>query len=299
MQNTLLVFGGSGFIGEHIARAAWRKGWRTCIADKNENAEHGSIEWISADIIREDETADVIMQAKPDLVVNVAAKSNIDFVQQNRQRAYDANVRGAVNIAKGCARASHKIRYVFFSSDAVYNGRADVYYEDDKPDPVNYYGETKEIAEKAIVEIDPTAIIVRISLVLGFQLTRGNSFLNSLHKTLQENRAIACPIDEYRTPIDIYTLSECVLELGQTDFSGIIHIGSTNSLNRYELAKAAAKKMGFEESLIIEVPETKDYPGRAPRHKNGILCVEKAKRILKIRLPTAHESIERAIQNQI
>jgi dTDP-4-dehydrorhamnose reductase len=222
--------------------------------------------------------------------------ADIDRAEREKGLAYQVNVTGARNVAESCARCGS--RYIFFSSDAVFDGSGAGYTEEDIPHPVNYYGRTKAEAEQAIFQAYPESGVVRISLVLGFPIVSGNSFFANLASKLRQNQVINCPTFEVRTPVDVYTLSECILELCENSFSGLLHIGSTDSINRYELTKIAACRMGFDEALVRAVDTEVIQTGRAPRHKNGVISVDKARHILKTRLLSTAESIDRAFRDQ-
>jgi dTDP-4-dehydrorhamnose reductase len=136
-------------------------------------------------------------------------------------------------------------------------------------------------------------VVVRVSLVLGFPVNGGNSFLATFAQSLKSGKEVACAVDEVRTPVDVHTLAESLLELIEGTSSGIVHIGSTEAVDRYELARRAARLLGYGETLLK--PRTAASPGRAPRHKNGILNVQKAQRLLKIRMLSLDETLKRAM----
>lgn len=288
----LILFGGSGFVGGNVAKTAQKKGWKVIIADSFYRDGLENVEWKTVDITDKNQVDKVMEEIRPHAAVNLAAVADIDKAEQEKDLAWNVNVAGAANIAASCA--AFGVRYIFFSSDAVFDGAGEAYNEDDSTAPVNYYGYTKAEAEKAVLSSNPDAVIVRISLVIGLPVTGGNSFLGGLRKKLGEGAEILCPVDEVRTPVDVLTLSECVLELAETRFSGIIHIGSTGSISRYDLTRKAASAMGFDEKLVKPEASRHENTARAPRHKNGILRVAKARSILKTRLPGVDESIARA-----
>ena len=261
----LMIFGGSGFVGGNMTRVAQKKGWTVCIADSLYRPGLEDTEWKTVDITEKAAVNSVIEEVRPDAIVNVAAVADIDKAEQNKETAWKVNVAGAENIAGSCAR--YGIKYVFFSSDAVFDGNGSIYSEEDAPGPVNYYGLTKLEAEKAVLSACPTAVAVRISLVIGFPVTGGNSFLAGLESKLKAGSEVYCPGDEVRTPIDVLTLCECVLELAESSYSGLLHLGSTNSIGRYELTRKFAGLLGFDEKLVKLKPAQGNDTGRVPRHK--------------------------------
>ena len=289
----IMIFGGSGFVGGNIAKIAKARGWHVCVADSLYRPGIEDADWKIVDITERDAVDKAIEEVRPDAVVTGAAVADIDKAEQEKDLAWKVNVEGAQVLAESCA--GRGIKYVFFSSDAVFDGQGSLYAEEDKPNPVNYYGYTKAEAEKAVLEAYPQAVVVRISLVLGFPVTGGNSFCVALESKLKAGQEILCPTDEIRTPVDVITLSECVLELAESDFSGILHIGATGSINRYELTRKLARRMGFDESLVRPLATQQAGAGRAPRHRNGIISVTKAQKILRTKLPSSNEAIERAL----
>jgi dTDP-4-dehydrorhamnose reductase len=289
MPKKLVIFGGSGFVGGNMARIAQQKGWQVVIAD---NRPVPKAEYRLVDITDNDSVEKAIGEIQPTAVVNVAAIADIDLAEREQELAYRVNVNGARNVAESCAR--HGIRYVFFSSDAVFNGERSSYKESDSVGPVNYYGRTKMDAEISVLHTCPGAAIIRISLVLGYPIQSGNSFFANLQSKLQEGKDILTPTSEIRTPVDVYTLSECVLELCENDYAGLLHIGATDSINRYDLTRELARRMGSDAELIKPLPSSEVKPGRAARHKNGVIDVAKAQNLLKTKLLTTGESIQRA-----
>ena len=291
---TILIFGGNGFLGSNIALLASSLGWTVYISDKEEKSVTPDVRLRAADITNFEITNSIINDISPDVIVNAAAIADIDFAEKEREFTQKVNVDAAINIAMICK--TKKIRHIFISSDAVFNGLKDEYTETDITDPVNYYGKTKQEAEKGIMLVNPDSVIIRISLVLGFPLGTGNSFVSEIDNKLKDGNVINAPMDIIRTPVDVNTLANVVMELGQNSFSGIIHIGSIEKINRYDLACKLAIALGYNPALIKPVMSTIVQSGKAPRHKNGILNINKAGEVLKTKMLTLNDTILNATQ---
>jgi dTDP-4-dehydrorhamnose reductase len=291
---TILIFGGNGFLGSNIALLASSLGWKVYISDKEKKEIFPNVESRAADITDFETTNSIINEISPDVIVNAAAIADIDFAEKERGLTQKVNVDAAVNIAKICQ--AKKIRHIFISSDAVFNGSKDEYTEADITDPVNYYGKTKQEAEKGIMLVNPDSVIIRISLVLGFSLGRANSFVSEMEIKLKNGNVINAPVDIIRTPIDVHTLANVVMELGQNSFSGIIHIGSTEKINRYDLTCKLAIALGYSPALIKPVISALEQPDKALRHKNGILNINKSGAILRTKMRTIDDTIINATQ---
>lgn len=293
----IMVFGCNGFVGTSLCLRAESLGWEIFGADMANKPAISGMNYVHCDISQRDEVLEAVQSTKPDFVINVAAIADIDFAEANRELAYGVNAAGAENIALACDEIG--ARYLFFSTDAVFDGVAGGYTENSPKAPLNYYGRTKSEAEEKIRAACKSAVIIRISQVLGFAPVSGNSFLDSLDRKLAAGVRGEFPVSEERTPIDIETLCSCVLELYDAPHTGVIHLGSTDSANRYEITLAAARLLGYPDSLVAAVDgDASASPARAPRHKKGIISVAYAQSILKTPLYDCKRTIERAVKTK-
>jgi len=297
MSEKLVVFGGGGFVGGNLCTIALRHGWEVHIADAAVRPGVPDAQWHTLDITDAAAVRRLLAGLRPAAVVDLAAVADVDRAEKEQSLARAVNVEAARVIASAGAAAG--AYFLYFSSDAVFAGTASRYREEDPPQPVNYYGRTKADGEQAVQASDPRAGIVRLSLVLGFPVTAGNSFFAALAEKLKAGQEIVAPSDEVRTPVDVLTLSACVLELVALKFAGVLHIGSTDSIDRAALTRRAAQLMGFPEARVVAQAVTAPLPGRAARHKNGIISVDKARALLKTPLLSAEASIRRAIAERL
>jgi dTDP-4-dehydrorhamnose reductase len=293
MAGRIVLFGGGGFIGGHLALAALKQGWEVVIVDPVERPGVPGAQWRNLDITDRGAVRSLFQELKPAAAVDLAAVADIDRAEKERELAWGVNVEAARTIAACSAEAGSW--FLYFSSEAIFDGEKPPYREEDPPNPVNYYGKTKMEGEKAVLAACPRAGIIRISLALGFPVTGGNSYFAGLEANLKAGKDVTQPSDEIRTPVDVYTLTSCIMELAAMEFSGVIHIGSTDSLDRAALSRKAAGLMGYPETRIIAAVSGAPLPGRAPRHKNGIISVGKARALLKTPLLNVEETLRRAI----
>lgn len=297
MAGSMLIFGGGGFVGGNLAAIANQEGWNVAVAQRTIKPGMDFATWAAVDITSLQAVQKTIDWINPDVVVNLAAMADIDKAERERQQTWKINVDGARNVAKCCAVAN--IRHIYFSSDAVFDGEQDRYVEEALPAPLNFYGQTKAEAEKAVLAVHPESVVVRVSLVLGFPVTGGNSLFAGLAAKLNDGAQIFVPEDEIRTPVDVITLSECILELAENDYDGILHIGSTDSMDRYSLTRKIIHQMGYDQELVVPADMRITQPDRAPRHKNGVLEVAKAQELLAVKLLDVNEGLLRAFYDRI
>ena len=296
MAERLLVFGGGGFVGGNLCGLAVRQGWDVHVADTRTRDALRGVTWHLPDITREREVSALVDRLRPAAVVDLAAVADVDRAERERDLAFAVNARAAGFMASACARSGS--RFVYFSSDAVFAGTAESYGESDPPAPVNWYGRTKAEGERLVAEAFPGAALLRISLVLGFPVTDGNSFLAGLELKLRDGREVACPVEEIRTPIDVHTLCACVLEICRAGTAGPLHLGSTNSVDRYTLTRRAAALLGCADTLVTVLPPGGAQAGRAARHARGVIRVGKAKALLSTPLFDWERSLRKAFDDR-
>lgn len=287
----ILIFGAGGFIGGCLARAAVDSGWSVTAASYSSIIRIPGAACTVCDITDAGQVDQLFRAAEAEAVVNLAARANIDQAEVEREATYSVNVAGAGIIAHACA--DYKARLVHFSTDAVFDGSQDTITENDSPKPINYYGWTKAAGDSLVMRECPQAVILRVSLALGYPVHVGNSFLAMLKTRMQEGVEVFAPEYEIRTPIDIHTLCTAALEVAQNEHKGFLNIGAVQSVDRYTLTVRLAQRMGYDAHLVRHGGPP--LPGRAPRHKYGILDVRLAQQVLKTPMLNLDETITRAV----
>jgi len=283
----LLIVGASGFLGQHIAR----KAASTFDLFEADIAAHAGERGLAIDVTSASSVNAAFERASPDVAILLAAISDIDECERRPELVQAINVRGAEHVAEACARSG--ARLVFTSSAAVFDGTQHGYSESDRPTPLSVYGATKALAEDMISRTLPSALILRLALVIGFAEGSGtNAMLNKFAAKLRAGESVSFPDYEYRNPIDAVTLSCFLLELLHCGAAGIFHVGATESISRFELGVRLAEKMGFSPRLVQ--PQRQPLPRRAPRGLDHFLLTTKLRATCRTPVPSCSEIIERA-----
>ncbi len=292
MKPRLLIIGATGFVGSHWARAA-ADGFDVWRASRHPDDDPQSL---AIDITEPPSVDRAFESARPDFVTLLAALSDIDRCQQQRALAEAINHHGAANVARRCA--ADGARLLFTSTDAVFDGTQGPYREDDPPTPPNWYGETKARAERAIAEVSPDAAIVRLSLVLGHSARPGgNSYLDKVAGNLRAGNQIISPTFELRNPIDVGTLCSILAELTACrEATGIFHVGASDKISRYDLARAIALRLDADPALVVA--QSEPVPGRAPRGADDFLASTRLPEHCPTPLPTCAQVLDRALASK-
>jgi len=250
------------------------------------NFQKKSDEFKNLDITNFDLVNSFLNKEKPDLVINCAANTNIDYLEKNEKYANLINGVGVENIAKTCKKISSKLIHI--STDSVFDGTKGSYKEEDSTNPINVYGKSKLLGEKLLQENLDNFIIIRTNL-FGYN-HQERFLLNWILKNLKEQKEFTGFEDIIFNPLEISFLSDLIVKLGNIEYSGIVHLGSDEIISKYDFGCEVADILGFDKK-VIKKGSIEHSNLIAKRPKNTSLSNLKAKKILKINFPSLKEQI--------
>ena len=269
-KRRLLVTGANGFVaGSVLAQAG--PGWQVHALSRGAApARRGEICWHACEYTVPAELSLIFNETQPDAVIHTAALADIDLCQSHHDHARTVNVELTRTLVELCGNAGTKL--VFCSTDTVFDGENAPYDESAKPLPVNHYAETKVAAEQLVSRLGKNSAIARLSLVVGLPVMGpGNSFLARMRTSLKEGRAVSVPESEIRTPVDVITVGQALLELATGPHEGIFHLAGLERLSRFAMARKIAARFGFSEELVLAQANAVT-PGRARRPRDVSLA---------------------------
>ncbi len=227
-------------------------------------------EFISLDITNRSDVFARLESFNADVIIHTAAMTQVDPCELNQDLANRVNVEGTRNMADLATKCGAK--FVYVSTDFVFDGLSGPYSESDLPNPVSHYGMTKFEGEKITKGLSVPWAIVRTILVYGVTpaMSRSNLVL-WVKKALEEKKPIRVVTDHFRMPTLVDDLAWGIVEIVKRDARGIYHL-SGNELNSvYDLAVQTAKFFKLDESLISPIQsDVLNEPGKRPP-KTGFL----------------------------
>ncbi|MEB2308294.1 MAG: NAD(P)-dependent oxidoreductase [Candidatus Brocadiaceae bacterium] len=256
----LLVTGARGFLGWNVCQAA-RRAWEVVGTTFSHQEDVSDIPVTKADLTDFKAVKKIFRQLRPDAVIHTAAKSDPNFCQTNPAESRRVNVDASVNIAGLCA--DYGIPCVFTSTDLVFDGLNAPYHEEAPVCPVNFYGEQKVLAEEGMMKRHPMIAICRLSLMFGIPGPGAKSFIQPMIEAIQTGRELQLFVDEFRTPVSV-TAAVSGIFLSLEKVHGLLHIGGSKRISRYEFGKLLANTMNISEARLIPSGQ-KDLVMAAPR----------------------------------
>jgi len=232
----------------------------------------------------------------PQVIINAAAYTDVDGCEIHKDKAWAVNVGGVKNLVS--FSKEQKIKLIQLSTDYIFNGEDGPYSEEDSPDPINFYGETKLESEKIIKESGIDLLIVRTNVLYGFGKNVKPNFLLWLLDKLSQNEKIQIVTDQFNNPTLADNLSLCILEMVRKNVSGTYHLAGSEYLSRYDFAIKVADKFNFDKDNILPA-KTDLLQQKAKRPYKGGLKIDKAKSILETELLNVDQSLDYLLMHRL
>lgn len=221
------------------------------------------------DITDQEQVKKFISNYNPDVVIHCGAYTAVDKAEDDRELCYSVNVLGTRYIAEACKDINAKMVYI--STDYVFDGEGDQPFKvTDKPNPINYYGQTKYEGELEVQKNLEKYFIVRISWVFG---SNGNNFVKTMLRLGKERDEVSVVADQIGSPTYTFDLAELLVDMIKTDKYGIYHATNEGYCSWYEFACEIFKQANID--IKVNPLSTEDYPTRAKRPKNSKMNKER------------------------
>lgn len=231
---------------------------------------------------------EIVRAAKPDVIINAVAYTNVDKAESEPDIARRINADAVGEIAREANKLNALL--VHYSTDYVFDGtKGSPYVETDAPNPLNVYGRTKLAGEEAAA-IAGHHLIFRTSWVYS---SRTGGFVNKVLEWAKTKSELRIVDDQIGSPTWCRTLAEVTAQiLARHSIApdwlesrlGLYHLAGAGSVSRYEWVKEILRLLGREDIIVLPA-KTAEFPTPAVRPLNSGLEFGKVSRALQMSLP--------------
>jgi dTDP-4-dehydrorhamnose reductase len=283
----ILVTGANGFLGQHLCLHLAAKGLDVIATGRGacRIPLQDNIIYEQAELTNKSDVEDILSRHKPDVVVHTAAMSKPDECNNNRELAIEVNVDATKNLLD-----SSDTHFIYISTDFIF-GEDGPHSEDEVPNPLNFYGETKLMAEEAVKSSEGLYTIVRPVFIYG-KVWEGlrPTFLHWVKNNLEHGKSIKVVSDQLRTPTYINDICNGIFSIIERKATGTYHLAGKDILSPYQMAIKTANTLGLDTSLIEDVT-SETFPEPVRRAKRSGLKIEKAMQELNYSPVTFEEGV--------
>lgn len=211
-------------------------------------------------------TTAFIRQVQPQLVLHPAAWTDVDGCAREPEKAIAINGFGAQHMALAAAQVGAAVLYV--SSNEVFDGMTGGdYNEYDTTAPVNPYGYSKWVGERAVVGVNPKHYIVRTAWLFAHG---GKNFLQSIFNAAQAGKRLRVVTDEVANPTYNEDLADAIVRLIDTGRYGIYHFVNEGAVSRYAFARAFLDLIGRQDVDIEPITSAEWQRASLPPRYAGL-----------------------------
>ena len=278
MKTKILLFGSSGQLGLKIMEVL------------SENYECESFDREKCDITNTQNVRKIISDNPNSILINCAAYTKVDQAEDDKNSCLSANYHAVKNMVNLCN--TYNLIFIHFSTDYVFKGNTQkAYKETDQHLPINFYGESKKLADEYILSHANAFYLFRVSWVYD---KNGRNFLNTIQNLLTKENELKIVNDQYGVPTSTSFIAEIVeyflinLNQERVDY-GLYNCVPNGFCNWYEFATLIKKllqdknKLKLENEKIIPV-ESSSFKTRAERPMNSVLDNNKLKKSIEIHI---------------
>ena len=293
MRKILLV-GNLGQVGYELQRSLSSLG-QVIGVDRNE-----------LDITDISKLKDFVRELKPQVIVNAAAYTAVDRAESEASLAKKINADAPTILAEEAKRLDACL--IHYSTDYVFDGTKDgLYSEDDIPNPLGIYGQTKLDGELGIQHTDCDHLTFRTSWVYG---SRGQNFLLTMLRLSQEKEFLKIVNDQVGAPTWSRFLADATAQILAITLSqkeeirqnlwGTYHLTSQKHTTWYDFTRAIIEEgkhsLQFTKAAMLSPITTEEYPTPAKRPKNSKLDLSKVQKTFGIYPPQWNVSLKMCVE---
>jgi dTDP-4-dehydrorhamnose reductase len=203
-------------------------------------------------------------EAKPDIVINCAAYTDVDGCESGPDKAFRVNTLGARNIATASGEVGAKL--VHISTDYVFSGEGTVpFREYDLPAPQSVYGKSKNMGEEAIRECTSRHFIMRTSWLYG---RNGKNFVKTILRAARERGSLQVVDDQRGNPTNVEDLVYHILKVMETEHYGTYHCTGEGEGSWYDFAKKIVEFAGIDATVAPVTTDKFPRPAKRPAYSS-------------------------------
>lgn len=231
----------------------------------------------------------ILLGLKPQTIIHCAAATKVDWCEDHHHETEMINIRASANLVETARDLNAK--FVYISTDAVFDGRQGNYSETDGPSPINVYGHSKLSAEREVFKRYASALIARIN-IYGWNAQNKTSLAEWFLRGLESQEQVPGFTDVTFCPMLVNDLAEALFKMLDRQLCGIYHVVGSERISKYEFGRRLATAFGLDPQKVVAAAAVKAN-FKAQRPLDISLCTEKVSQALGVAMPNVEAGLSR------
>ncbi len=245
----VLIIGSNGMFGQRLTYHFLSNSLFQVFCTSNEDVSFiENVKYKQVDITNKDDITSLICNYSPDYIINTAAYTNVDKSEIEKELAWKINVTGVKYIANAAKEINAFVIHI--SSDCVFDGVNGPYTENDKTNPIGYYGLTKLEGENILHSVEVKHTIIRTNVLYGPAKFGRPDFVKWVYNKLKNNESINIVTDQINNPTYIDDIVKAINKIIDLNIEGLFNIGGNEFLNRFDFTLRIADYFNLNKNLI-------------------------------------------------
>ena len=242
----VLITGCGGMLGSDVYKT-FINNFKTVIAtdiDLNES-------WLQYLDVRDiDMCSKFFEKIKPDLVIHLAALTDLEYCEKNIDNCWRTNALGTENIA--LLAKKYDATMIYICTAGIFDGEKEEFTDFDKPNPLSYYAQAKYAGEIFVQQFLNKYYIFRAGWMMGGGLKKDKKFIKKIYNQIKDGKEELFVVDDkLGTPTYTENFAESILKVIQTEYYGLYNQVCGGSCSRFDVANEFVELLGLTDKIKV------------------------------------------------
>ncbi|MES2940134.1 MAG: SDR family oxidoreductase [Pseudomonadota bacterium] len=288
MPCDVLVTGATGLLGSAVLSALLSRGIRAAGVARGAPLALPGATWLQADLSADGAARAVLDAARPGAVVHCAALTDVDWCERHPEAAHRFNAGLTAELADWAGE--NGARFIYISTDSVFDGETGAYDEGAVPAPLNVYARSKLAGEAAAARA-PRHLVARTNFY-GWSPAGKTRLCEWALQCLRRGDPLPGFVDVLFSPLAAPELASMLAQLVDSQMRGVVHLGSSDGISKYEFLRLFARGLGYAADAV-RLASVADVAFDAPRPRDTTLRTRRADELGLGPLPGVAPGLER------
>jgi dTDP-4-dehydrorhamnose reductase len=251
----IFITGANGLLGQKVVKLCQKKDidFLATSSGSNRNPELAAKNYQKIDITDKEKLLQSLDSYKPNCIINTAAMTNVDLCKSLIEECYEINTHSVKSMLDWSSK--NEAHLIQISTDFIFDGKKDEYFEVDQPNPISVYGDAKNKAEDYLLSSNyKNWSVLRTSVVYGVahNLKRSNIVLWARSELLR-NRTVKIVDDQFRAPTWADDLAFATLASFENKGFGVFNTVGSECMSMHAFVSRMAKYYKQPQELVIKI----------------------------------------------